>query len=99
MQAEKSRGKQKKQEVVEVAQQQQQEDSEMEENDGPTPIMKLEEHGIGSGDIKKLIEGGYHTLESVAFMSKKHLVLVKGLSEAKIDKILEACHKLVHMGF
>jgi len=32
-------------------------------------------------------------------MSKKHLVLVKGLSEAKIDKILEACQKLVPMGF
>lgn len=61
------------------------------EIEGPTPIMKLEEHGIAAGDIKKLIEGGFHTIESVAFMSKKHLVLVKGLSEAKIDKILDAC--------
>lgn len=32
-------------------------------------------------------------------MAKKHLVLVKGLSETKIDKILEACLKLVPMGF
>jgi DNA repair protein RAD51 len=63
----------------------------MEEMDGPTPIIKLEEHGISGSDIKKLIEGGLHTVEAVAFMPKKHLVLVKGLSEAKIDKILEAC--------
>jgi hypothetical protein len=27
------------------------------------------------------------------------LVLVKGLSEAKVDKILDACFKLVEMGF
>lgn len=72
---------------------------EEEEFDGPTPIQKMEEHGIAAGDIKKLIEGGFHTIESVAFMSKKHLVLVKGLSEAKIDKILDACQKLVPMGF
>lgn len=77
----------------------QHEDSEMEELDGPTPIQKLEEHGISGTDIKKLIDGGYHTIESVAFMSKKHLVLVKGLSEAKIDKILEACQQIVPMGF
>lgn len=71
----------------------------MEELDGPTPIAKLEESGIAAGDIKKLVEAGYHTIEAVAFMTKKHLVLVKGLSEAKIDKILEACLKIVPMGF
>ncbi len=71
----------------------------MEELDGPTPIAKLEESGIAAGDIKKLVEAGYHTVEAVAFMTKKHLVLVKGLSEAKIDKIVDACQKLVPMGF
>ena len=37
------------------------------------------------------MEAGYHTVESVAFTPRKTLVLVKGLSDAKIDKILDAC--------
>lgn len=97
MQQEKPKGKQKKQEVVVEAPKE--EDSHMEEEDAFTPIMKLEECGIAASDIKKLIEAGYHTVEAVAFMSKKHLVLVKGLSEAKIDKIVDACQKLIPLGF
>lgn len=54
-------------------------------------VIELTKYGIAEADIKKLIEGGYHTIEGVAFTPKKHLVLVKGLSEAKVDKILEAC--------
>jgi len=46
-----------------------------------------------------LIEAGFRTVESIAFTPKKTLVNVKGLSEAKIDKILEAAHALVNMGF
>jgi DNA repair protein RAD51 len=79
--------------------QQQQEDSHMDEIEGPTPIMKLQEQGISATDIKKLEEAGYHTIEAVAFTPKKHLILVKGLSEAKVDKILEACQKAVNLGF
>ena len=59
----------------------------MEEISGPTPIQKLEELGISGSDIKKLMEAGYHTVESVSFTPKKALINVKGLSEAKIDKI------------
>jgi len=67
--------------------------------DGPTPIKALEEKGINSGDIKKLEEAGFHTVEAVAFTPKKHLIIVKGLSEAKVDKIIDACSKIVSMGF
>jgi len=35
----------------------------------------------------------------VAFTPKKHLILVKGLSEAKVEKIIEACQKVISMGF
>ena len=49
--------------------------------------------------MKKLIEAGYHTVEAVACTPKKTLILVKGLSEAKLDKILEACQKLVQLEF
>lgn len=31
-------------------------------------------NGITSGDIKRLEEAGYHTVESVAFAPKKHLL-------------------------
>ena len=69
------------------------------EIDGPTPIKALEEKGINAGDIKKLEEAGFHTVEAVAFTPKKHLIIVKGLSEAKVDKIIDACQKIVNMGF
>lgn len=55
--------------------------------------------GISMKDIEKLKEAGYNTVESVCFTPRKTLVLVKGLSEAKLDKILEAASKLVKMGF
>ncbi|CAG9839952.1 unnamed protein product [Diabrotica balteata] len=66
---------------------------------GPQPITKLEGNGINSGDIKKLIEAGYHTIESVAFAPKKYLLSIKGVSEQKADKILTEAAKLVPMGF
>jgi DNA repair protein RAD51 len=39
------------------------------------------------------------TVESVTFAPKKHLLLIKGLTEAKIDKIMEAAIKVVPNGF
>jgi len=58
---------------------------------GPTLIQKLEEVGINNADIKKLVEAGYQTVESVAFTAKKNLLTIKGITEPKLDKILEAC--------
>jgi len=46
--------------------------------------------GINNADIKKLAEAGFQTVESVSFTAKKNLINIKGLTEAKIDKILEA---------
>ena len=67
--------------------------------DGPTQIIELVKKGIQENDVKKLIEAGYHTVEAVAFTPKKALIQVKGLSEAKVDKILEACSQLVQLEF
>lgn len=50
--------------------------------------MILQGQGITSADIKKFQEAGYHTVESIAFATKKHLITIKGISEAKADKIL-----------
>jgi DNA repair protein RAD51 len=69
------------------------------ELEGPTPVKALEEKGINAGDVKKLEEAGLHTVEAIAFTPKKALVQVKGLSENKVDKIIEAAQKIVNLGF
>jgi DNA repair protein RAD51 len=66
---------------------------------GPLPIATLEQHGIAAADVRKLVESGYFTVESVAFTPKKHLLLIKGISEAKADKIIGEAAKLVPLGF
>lgn len=66
---------------------------------GPLPISKLEEVGIGASDVKKLSEAGFHTIESVAYTPKKTLIAIKGISEAKADKIIAEAAKLIPMGF
>jgi len=57
-------------------------------------LAREKEFGISGSDCKKLKEAGYHTLESVAFTPKKTLLLIKGMSEQKVDKILsEGTHR------
>lgn len=70
-----------------------------EEEFGPQLINKLEGHGISAADVKKLGDAGYHTVESVAYAPKKALLTIKGISEAKADKIQNEAAKLVPMGF
>jgi DNA repair protein RAD51 len=67
--------------------------------DGPVPITELSNKGIPAADVKKLVDAGFRTVEAIAFTPKKTLINVKGLSEGKIDKIIEAAHSLVSMGF
>jgi len=42
---------------------------------------------------------GFHTVEAVAYSTKKALIAVKGISEAKADKLLAEASKLIPMGF
>ena len=69
------------------------------EASGPQPVGALEAHGIGSADVKKLRESGYHTIESLVYTPKKALLAIKGISEAKADKIIAEAQKLVPTGF
>jgi len=62
-------------------------------------INKLEACGIPNADIKKLMESGFNTVESVAYATKKTLAAIKGFSDQKIDKIVAEASKLVPMGF
>ncbi|XP_026191140.1 meiotic recombination protein DMC1 homolog [Cyclospora cayetanensis] len=57
-------------------------------------IEKLQNVGINAADITKLRLAGYCTVLSVIQTTKKDLALVKGLSEAKVEKIIEAATKL-----
>ena len=63
------------------------------------PDPGLEEHGISAVDVKKLTEAGYHTVESIAYTPKKMILTIKGISEARADKIMGEAAKLVPMGF
>jgi hypothetical protein len=47
-----------------------------------------QEAGISASDTKKLADAGLNTIEAVAFTPKKTLCTIKGISEAKADKIL-----------
>ena len=67
--------------------------------DGPIPIQALEEQGVPAVDVKKLADAGYHTVESIAYTPKKTVLCIKGISEARADKILSEAAKLVPMGF
>eukprot|EP01113_Clastostelium_recurvatum_P035363 TRINITY_DN4920_c0_g1_i2.p1 TRINITY_DN4920_c0_g1~~TRINITY_DN4920_c0_g1_i2.p1 ORF type:complete len:347 (+),score=123.17 TRINITY_DN4920_c0_g1_i2:44-1084(+) len=91
------RGQQQAAKPVEEEEAVQQEEED--EHCGPMPIEKLEGNGITAVDIKKLRESGFHTVEAVGHEIKKNLLLIKGLSEAKVDKLLAEAHKLVPMGF
>ncbi|XP_039031621.1 DNA repair protein RAD51 homolog [Hibiscus syriacus] len=66
---------------------------------GPFPMEQLQESGIASLDIKKLKDAGLCTVESIVYTPRKDLLQIKGISEAKVDKIMEAASKLVSLGF
>lgn len=55
----------------------------------------MQQCGISASDIKKLEDAGFHTIEAVAYAPKKELLNIKGISEAKADKILVRYSKLI----
>ncbi|KAG0668508.1 recombinase rad51 [Maudiozyma exigua] len=63
------------------------------------PLEKLQVNGITAADLKKLREDGLHTAEAVAYAPRKALLEIKGISEAKADKLLNEAARLVPMGF
>ena len=57
-------------------------------------IELLQNHGINVADLKKLKAVGVCTIKGAQMMTKKRLCAIKGLSEAKVDKIKEAVAKM-----
>ena len=64
-----------------------------------TSLEALQEHGIATNDIQKLNAAGYFTLESVAHATARKLQDVKGISEAKVQKLKEIVKTMVPMDF
>ncbi|XDV44592.1 hypothetical protein PO909_012847 [Leuciscus waleckii] len=58
-------------------------------------IELLQKHGINMADIKKLKSVGICTVKGIQMTTRRALCNVKGLSEAKVDKIKEAAGKLM----
>lgn len=50
---------------------------------------------VRAADIKKARDAGFHTAQSLIMYPKKVWTEVKGLSEAKVEKMLEAAFKVV----
>ncbi|KAI7899139.1 spindle A-like protein [Cokeromyces recurvatus] len=62
-------------------------------------ITTLESHGVQMSDIKRLQSEGFYTIDSVAYTPRKALIAIKGLSEAKVDKIIKEVHSIINIGF
>ena len=58
-------------------------------------VDQLAVHGVGMSDVKKLKDEGIFTCNAITMTTRKVLTGVKGLSDAKVDKILEAAQKLL----
>lgn len=43
---------------------------------------------ISAADVKKLKENGFHTIEALLYVPKKSVISIKGISEAKAEKLL-----------
>lgn len=62
-------------------------------------VERLAEQGVAAADITKLKQAGIFTVPGIQMQCKKDLAVIKGLSEAKVDKIIDAARKLTDAGF
>ena len=65
-------------------QQAREEEAAVAEEHASNHISRLEACGIAAADLRKFQEAGYHTVDAVAYASKKQLITIKGISEAKV---------------
>jgi meiotic recombination protein DMC1 len=62
-------------------------------------IEEIQDLGVSAADIAKLKSAKMFTVGAVLMRPRKELMKVKGISEAKLDKIMEACGKLKQASF
>lgn len=66
---------------------------------GLMEVDRLTDLGIPAADVLKLKQAGIFTVPGIHMQCKKDLSNIKGLSEAKVDKIVEAARKMSDAGF
>ncbi|XP_013386892.1 meiotic recombination protein DMC1/LIM15 homolog [Lingula anatina] len=59
----------------------------------------LQNHGINVADIKKLKQAGICTVKGIHMTTRRKMCTIKGISEAKMEKIKEAAAKICESGF
>ncbi|XP_049850877.1 uncharacterized protein LOC126324059 [Schistocerca gregaria] len=69
------------------------------DEDDIVEVERLQALGIGAADISRLKSANLHTVAGVMMRSKRDLMMVKGMTEAKVEKLLEACAKLNFSSF
>ncbi|KAI8616211.1 HsLim15 [Chytriomyces sp. MP71] len=69
------------------------------EEDDILSIDALSTCGINVSDIQKLKQAGINTIKNVQMTTVRTLCKIKGMSDAKVEKIKEAASKLVPNGF
>ena len=81
-----------------VVEEEENQEEKIEDEQEYHPIELLQDSGINNNDIKKLVEAGFNSLESIAYTPKKNLVVIKGLSELKVEKIVKAVFDILKLG-
>lgn len=62
-------------------------------------IDELQQHGINMQDILKLKSAAINTVTGVGMTTRRQLLKIKGMSEAKVEKIKEAAQKITGSSF
>ncbi|KZT02475.1 uncharacterized protein LAESUDRAFT_730223 [Laetiporus sulphureus 93-53] len=62
-------------------------------------VDELQQHGINVQDILKLKAAAINTVSGVSMTTRRQLLKIKGMSEAKVEKIKEAAHKILGSSF
>ncbi|KAI0639558.1 hypothetical protein C8Q77DRAFT_72624 [Trametes polyzona] len=58
-------------------------------------VDELQQHGINVQDILKLKSASINTVSGVNMTTRRQMLKIKGMSEAKVEKIKEAAHKIL----
>ncbi|OQV26202.1 DNA repair protein RAD51-like protein 1 [Hypsibius exemplaris] len=89
-----------RQKEVEEEQETEQQDTEQADDGRTQPVVKLRSlANLTAKDCQCLEANGFCTVESIAFAPKKALLALKGIGEAKAERIFLEAQKLVPMGF
>ncbi|KAF8973643.1 Rad51-domain-containing protein [Flammula alnicola] len=62
-------------------------------------VDELQQHGINVQDILKLKSAAINTVFGVSMTTRRQMLKIKGMSEAKVEKIKEAAHKMLGSSF